>query len=238
MKIREDEIMLDVHTHTIASGHAYGTIREMAQAAKEKGLRQLGISEHSQGIPGTCDHMYFRNIEVIPRNIYGVDLLIGGEINILNGKKLSMDQQLMSTLDYRIAGIHTQCYKPESKQKNTDNVIAAIENPLIQMIAHPDDGEVPLDYEQIVLAAKENHTLLEVNNNSLRKKGKRLRCEENYMEMLELCKKYKAEIIFSSDAHDPNDVKNMRYITELFENIEFPRNLIVNFSTEKFLKYL
>ena len=238
MKILESEIQLDVHTHTIASGHAYGTIREMAQAAREKDVKLLGISEHSQGIPGTCDHMYFRNIEVIPRHIYGVDLLIGGEINILNNGKLSMDYLLMSKLDYRIAGIHTQCYEPESKQKNTENVLSAIENPLIQIIAHPDDGGIPLDYEQIVLAAKENHTLLEVNNNSLRKKGRRLHCKENYMEMLDLCKKYKTEIIFSSDAHDPQDVKNIKYIKELFEDMEFPRDLIVNLSIEKFKQYL
>ena len=49
------EVELDVHTHTLASGHAYGTIREMAQAASDKGLKILGITEHAKGIPGTCD---------------------------------------------------------------------------------------------------------------------------------------------------------------------------------------
>ena len=41
------EYILDLHTHTIASGHAYSTIREMAQAASEKGLKLLGITEHA-----------------------------------------------------------------------------------------------------------------------------------------------------------------------------------------------
>ena len=45
------KIELDVHTHTIASGHAFSTLQEMAQAAADKGLKVLGITEHSPGIP-------------------------------------------------------------------------------------------------------------------------------------------------------------------------------------------
>ena len=45
---------VDVHTHTIASGHAYSTIQEMAAAAAEKGLKVLGITEHAPLMPGTC----------------------------------------------------------------------------------------------------------------------------------------------------------------------------------------
>lgn len=54
------KIELDVHTHTIASGHAFSTLQEMAQAAAGKGLKVLGITEHSPGIPGTCHSIYFK----------------------------------------------------------------------------------------------------------------------------------------------------------------------------------
>ena len=37
-------LIADLHTHTLASGHAYGTIRENAQAAAERDLRILGIT--------------------------------------------------------------------------------------------------------------------------------------------------------------------------------------------------
>ena len=43
---------LDLHTHTVASGHGYSTIQEMAAAAKEKGIRILGITEHGPSIEG------------------------------------------------------------------------------------------------------------------------------------------------------------------------------------------
>ena len=231
MVFTESEMQLDVHTHTLASGHAYGTIREMAQAAAEKGLPLLGLSEHDKGIPGACDALYFINL-------YGVRLLYGAEINILNGGRLSMSDSLMDALDYRIAGIHTNCYTPSTVEAHTADTLAAIRHPKIQIISHPDDGETQLDYGQIVPAAKEHNTLLEVNNNALRKMGRRLRCGENYREMLRLCKKYEAPVLFSSDAHDPGDVRNMRYIRSFMAELDFPGELVVNTSAQRFLTFL
>ena len=48
------KIVLDTHAHTIVSGHAYNTIREMAQMAKEKGLEAFALTEHAPQMPGTC----------------------------------------------------------------------------------------------------------------------------------------------------------------------------------------
>ena len=109
------KIELDVHTHTIASGHAFSTLQEMAQAAADKGLKVLGITEHSPGVPGTCHPIYFRNLHVVPRRMYGVELLLGAEINILDGKgNLDLDEDYMKMLDIRIAGIHSLCYESVS----------------------------------------------------------------------------------------------------------------------------
>ena len=85
------KIIADIHTHTIASGHAYGTIREMAQAAASKKLKILGLTEHAPGIPGTTDPFYYMNLEVVPRELYGVSILHGCEINVLNDGTLSLD---------------------------------------------------------------------------------------------------------------------------------------------------
>ena len=57
--------IIDIHTHSIASMHAYSTIREIATMAKEKGLALVGISDHAPALPGTFHEMYFRNFKVI-----------------------------------------------------------------------------------------------------------------------------------------------------------------------------
>jgi putative hydrolase len=56
-----NKILADMHTHTIASGHAYATLTEMCKEAANKGLEIYGITEHSSGIPGTCADLYFKN---------------------------------------------------------------------------------------------------------------------------------------------------------------------------------
>jgi len=78
------ELILDTHTHTIASGHAYNTINEMAKSAADKGLRLLAITEHAPAMPGSCSYMYFLNFRALRREKYGVKLLFGAELNILD----------------------------------------------------------------------------------------------------------------------------------------------------------
>lgn len=233
------EVELDVHTHTLASGHAYGTIREMAQAASEKGLKLLGITEHARGIPGTCDDIYFQNLRVVPRNMYGIELMLGSEINILDYEgTLSMSEELMDKLDIRIAGIHSFCYKAGTMEQNTNAVLNAIKNPRINIISHPDDGKCPLDYETIVKAAKENSVLLELNNNSLNPVMNRLNVHENNIKMLKLCMEYQVPILISSDAHDPADVARFDFVSEVVEEIQFPEELIINKDVLKFKEYI
>ena len=79
-----DELKLDVHTHTVMSGHAYSTLQEMVTAAQEKHLQILGITEHAPGIPGTCHPIYFRNLHVVPRQWGELRLMLGAELNILD----------------------------------------------------------------------------------------------------------------------------------------------------------
>lgn len=231
-----DPILLDAHTHTIASGHAYGTMKEMIDSAKEKGLKILGISEHAPGIPGTCNEFYFCNFKVIPRQYGDLRLIMSSEINILEDGSLSLRDKYIHRLDYGIAGIHIQCYKDLGVEKNTQNVINAMKHPKISIISHPDDDTTPLDYEKLVPAAKEYGVALEVNNSALRYPRHHVNCKENYKTMLRLCEHYKTPIILDSDAHHPCDVGAIEEIEKFFfeENIQFPKELILNYNLELF----
>ena len=74
----------DTHSHTLASGHAYSTIKEMAAAAEAKGLKALALTEHAPKMPGTCGLFYFQNLDVVPRKCGGIRLLMGAEVNIMD----------------------------------------------------------------------------------------------------------------------------------------------------------
>ncbi|MCR5434605.1 MAG: phosphatase [Bacteroidaceae bacterium] len=230
---------LDVHTHTIASGHAYSTIEEMARAAARKGLEILGITEHAPGIPGTCDPIYFRNLHVVPREMFGVRLLLGAELNILdvNGT-LDLDEHYYRMLDLRIAGIHSLCWQGGTREENTAGMVAAIQNPWTHIISHPGDGTALLDFLPIVLAAKESHTLLEINNSSLNPVRHKETARANNLEILRLCRRYEVPVLLGSDAHIAFAIADYGFILPLLAETAFPEGLILNDKPREFFRYL
>lgn len=234
-----EKILLDVHTHTTVSGHAFSTLQEMVQRASEIGLKILGITEHGPSIPGTCDPIYFRNLHVVPRTINGVRLLLGSELNILDTEgNLDLSPYYYDKMDIRIAGIHSLCYKGGTPEQCTEGMINAIRNPWTHIISHPGDGTAPLIFEPIVKAAKESQTLLEINNSSLKPSRGKLDAPKNNLEILKLCKKYDIPVIISSDAHISYSIADYRFVYPLIEEAKFPNELILNDKPEQFLDYL
>ena len=231
--------IMDLHTHTVASGHAYNTLYEMAKSASEKGLTLMGSTDHAPKMPGTCHEYYFINFKVIPRKIYGVNILMGVELNIMDHTgRVDLRKGLLEKVDYSIASLHEPCYKSGTSAENTRAYLGAIENPLIHIIGHPDASRFPVDYDTLVSAAAENHTLLELNSSSLHPLSARMNAGENYRTMLELCKRYQASIIIDSDAHTEADVGNHERALELIKEVNFPEELIVNSSLNKLLPYI
>lgn len=232
--------LLDVHTHTIASGHAYCTLQEMVTTARQKGLQVLGITEHGPSIPGTCHPIHFRNLHVIPRMIDGLRLLLGAELNILDTQgTLDLDEYYYEhCLDLRIAGIHELCWKGGTPEENTQGMIAAIRNPWTHIISHPGDGTAELLFEPIVLAAKENHTLLEINSCSLMPARHKVHARANNLELLRLCKDYQVPVILASDAHINYDIANYEHVLPLLEETHFPESLIMNDKPDWFFDYM
>ena len=103
----------DLHTHTIASGHAYGTITEMVHAAALKNLPILGITEHAPSMPGSCGEMQFCNFNVIPPVLEGVRLLFGCELNIVDySGTIDLSERMLKRLSYTVVSLHDLCLKP------------------------------------------------------------------------------------------------------------------------------
>ena len=228
----------DVHMHSIMSGHAFGTVRELAFEAAQRGMQLIGVTEHGPGIPGTCDPILFRNFIDAPRVLYGVEMLYGSETNVLNNGQVDLDQRHLNCLDYAIAGIHGLCYENVGAVKNTDNVISCMENPKVKFISHPDADTYPMDYRALVEGAKATGTALELNNSSLRKPKLRPGCVENYKKMLPLCMELGVPIIVNTDSHDPSQVGDFTLARKFLEEIGFDEDLILNNDLQKLKAFL
>ena len=230
----------DTHAHTIASGHAYNTIREMAAAAAAKGLKAFALTEHAPKMPGSCQSFYSQTLDVVPRMMNGVRMLFGSELNIMdtNGK-LDLPESVCRDLDIVIASMHKPCYGMEhSEKENTRAYIEVMKKPYVNIIGHPDDGRFPVDYEALVLAAKETGTLLEINNSSLRPKSARQCTRENSITLLELCKQYEVPVTTGSDAHMDVDAGNFCNVEEVLKYCDFPEELVVTTDFERLKPYL
>ena len=233
------DYLLDVHTHTIASGHAYNTIMEMAKAGFDKGLKLLGITEHAPMMPGTCHAMYFHNLKVVPRTMCGIELMLGAELNILDyDGHIDLDTRVLKQLDLKIASLHSVCIQPGTRKENTQAVLGAIHNPLVDIIGHPDDGRYEIDYEALVQGAKEYGKVLELNNHSMDPDCNRQNAVENDTVMLNLCKKYQVPVVMDSDAHFELLIGEFDLARDLLEKLDFPEELVLNRSADAIREYV
>ena len=141
----------DIHTHSIASGHGTTcTISDMAKAASQK-LKLLGITDHGPATLAAGTSSYFRSLIYSPRKRFDVELLYGIELNILDTDgKTDLPQELLDKLDYAIASMHYQNFRPKTREENTAAFLNVMKNPVIKILGHIDNPQYDIDYDAVV----------------------------------------------------------------------------------------
>jgi DNA polymerase (family 10) len=166
------DIKGDFHVHTDWSdGH--DSIEAMAQAAKALGYQYLAITEHSAGrgiAHGLNEERLRQQIDEINRlnqQLEGIHLLTGIEVDIRANGSIDLPERLLADLDIVIAAIHSAM--TQSEDQITGRVIGAIENPHVDVIAHPtcrilgEREPVAIDLEVVFRAAVKYNKALEIN---------------------------------------------------------------------------
>lgn len=231
------KILLDTHTHTTASTHAYSTVQEMAAQARAAGLEAIAITDHAPCLPDAPHEWHFHNLKNIPRIIDGVKILYGIEANILDleGNIDPIGEEIYKKLDIVNASIHAPCYSGADAKDHTSAYLGVVNNPLVDIICHSGSERFTYDYEKIILLAKKNHKLMEINNHSFFvRRGSILNCKK----IAELCKKHEVGIVVSSDAHISFDLGHYERAFEMLREISFPEKLIMNRSLKSFEEYM
>lgn len=230
-------ILIDTHTHTVASGHAFSTLDENARHCAETGMKILASTDHAPMLPGSTNEIFFRNFKIIPRILHGIRIMMGVELNIYDFEgSLDMPERVMKQMDIIIASLHTPVIKSGSIEENTNALIKAAENPYVDIIGHPGDPHYPIDMKAVFKAAAETGTFLELNNASLIPSGSRAGGEGALKEMLDLCKKNAVPVVVGSDAHFYTRIGDFRCAVKFMEESGFPEELVINSSEERFNK--
>jgi putative hydrolase len=230
-------LIIDMHTHTIASGHAFSTIQEMAAAAAGKGLRMIATTDHGPAMEGAPVTMFFGALLMLPDVISGVRVLRGVEANILDyGGSLDLPPYVLKRLDFVLAGFHEVVFPPsDDTARNTDALIRVIANPYVDAISHPGNANYPVDIPAVARAAREYGKLLEINNNSA---VVRPGSEENCRRITAACHELEIPVVCGSDAHTSFDVGSFTHSINILEGVNFPEKLVLNTSVRKMKQFL
>ena len=232
--------VLDAHCHTVASGHAYSTVSEITAEATQKNLQAIAITDHAPQMPGSAGYLHFLNLGKLPRQIHGVTVLTGVELNIMNEHgKVDLQRGIYKRLDVVIASLHVPCFKPSTEGVHTQALTAAMRNPLIKIIGHLGDPRYPFNIVQVVQTAKETNTAIEINNASLDPSNNiRTGGAEIIKEIALECKRQSVHVVIGSDAHFHTEIGETHYAQQLLEEIDFPPKLVLNCLVEAFVEFI
>ena len=231
---------MDLHTHSVASGHhTNDTLTVLAKRAKEMGLEYLGITDHAPKMQGAASESYFRNLRYADKRLHGVKILYGAELNVLNETgEIDLSIDVLRGLDYTVASLHKQVFKPKNVEQNTLALINAMKNPYVTVIGHPDDPTFEIDVKRLVAEAKNTGTALELSSVGISKDGYREHGIAWLVEMLLLCKQRGVFITLGSDSHGAGKIGDFKNAYKILEAVDFPTELVINFNPEKLFEII
>lgn len=231
------QFVIDTHTHTISSGHAYSTLLENAQAAASKELALFCVTDHAPTMPGAPHFWHFANQRVLPRFLHGVGILRGIEANILNQQgEIDIDPRISSQLDWVIGSLHEPVFSPTTRQSHTEALLNVICSGRIHALGHLGNPNFDFDFEAVVSAAAQHNVLVEINNSSLcgSREGSEPRCEQ----IAAFAREVGARVTTGSDAHFAHDVGNFSHVSQLLKKVGFPLEQVVTHHPRCFLDFL
>ena len=206
------DIKGDLHVHTAASdGEA--SIEQMADAAKALGYQYVAITDHSKhiGITHGLDvrrlAAQMRKVATLNAKLHGIEILKSVEVDILADGSLALPDSILEDLDLVVAAVHSKF--DLDAQAQTDRIIRAMDNPNVNIIAHPfgrlleEREPCQLDIQRLMKAALERGCHLEVNGQPSRLDLSDVHCR--------MAKEIGLKLVISTDAHTPETLAYMRY---------------------------
>ncbi len=202
----------DLHMHTTESdGRA--TVEEMAEAARQRGLQYIAITDHSKALSMTngLDEKrvveFARHVREINRIGLGIRVFSGIECDILKDGAMDLADDALAELDLVIGSVHSHMNQESAEM--TDRLLRALECPHLRVVGHP-TGRIllhrdpfPFDFDRVVAEAVRRGVWLEVNASPERL--------DLHGTLIRTAKAKGAKFTISTDAHHPKQLANMRY---------------------------
>jgi DNA polymerase (family 10) len=210
--VEPEAIRGDLHTHSTWSDGA-GTIEEIAEAARKRGLKYIAITDHSKrltianGLDSTRLRRQWAEIDRLNRRLKGFTVLKGVEVDILEKGGLDLDNGILAEADWVLAAVHYGQNQP--REQITRRVIEALENPYVCALAHPTGRKLmqrkayEIDLDAVLATAKRNGKIMELNAHPIRLDLDDVACSA--------AKIHGVPVVIATDAHRLDELDMMRY---------------------------
>lgn len=219
------------------------SIEEMAEAAKIAGLEYIVITDHTKSLAmtGGADEKkltrQMAEIDKIQKEVSGIRILKGAEVNIGKDGSLDIDDKTLVKLDVVGAAVHSSFRGEMSRSDQTKRVIRAMENPNIDIIFHLTTRiinkrePIELDIDEIVKAAKRTGTVLEIDAYPERSDIKD--------EYIRKCVEADVKMSIDSDAHSVQHIKYLEFgVAQARRGWAEKKDIINAWPVEKMLNFL
>ena len=229
------KLLADLHTHSNYSrfGHGKNKIEEMAIAANEIGLVEIGITDHGYAHFFRTNKANIKQARKIINEINSwsrTKVLLGVEADILNENgDIDIDTETLSMLDILIVGYHKMISTdfagffghvkntPEAKRKCTNAFVNAIKRFPVTIVAHL-DSILDTDLYEIGKICAQRGTMVEINNRHTKWTGKQV---EDLIAS-------GCMFVLSSDAHSRADVGKVDRAMEFVTKYDIPSERVAN----------
>jgi len=210
--VEAEDLKGDLHVHSDWSD-GVNTVEELAAAAKRRGYSYLAITDHTRSLSiahGLDEERLLRQreqIDLMNKDLDGLHVLAGMEVEILPNKDLDFDDRVLSEMDIVIASVHSG-FK-QDRETLTERIVEAMKNEHIDIIGHPTGRLIgrrepyELDVSRVLEVAAETGTALEINASPDRLDLKDVYIREG--------KSLGVKFAINTDAHDVNFLDDMRY---------------------------
>ena len=206
------QIRGDLHMHTTESdGRA--TLAEMAEAARERGLDYIAITDHSKSLAMTngLDEKravaFAQQVREMNQNELGLRVFSGLECDIMRDGAMDLSNDALAELDWVVGSVHS--YMNLEPAEMTDRLLRALECPSLRALGHP-TGRIllhrdpfPFDFEAVAAEAARRNVYLEINASP-----ERLDLSAT---LIRTAKAKGCKFVISTDAHHPKHLANMSY---------------------------
>lgn len=226
----------DLHTHTVASSHAYSTLTENATAAAALNMIAVACTDHGPKVGDGMHPWHFGNLKILPDHIAGLRHLRGIEANVCDFRgTLDYSEKGLENLEIVLASMHDGTMPIGTPEQITEAWLAVANNPLVDIIGHCGTPTYAFDYEAVIPVFGKCGKVVEVNEGTFRVRRKSL---ENCMRIVQLCKQHSVRVVVNSDAHYHEQVGRVDNAVALLQEADFPLELVINSSRERFEEFL